>query len=355
MPADGWLAQLRAQGVRRVAGALGFAVDDAPRRGLRPCPSCQATTRGRTDRRAPAEITSDGNGWLCHRCSAKGSVVTLAALSVLQTNEPKREDWRTLREALSSRGILDAKPHTARPTPPREEAAAAPNRPPASEVATLWRSCVPVADDPEVAAFLRSRHLAPDAVDEFHLARALPRNAVLPSWAACKGRSWTETSHRLVVPMAGDFSECASVHVRAIAPQTDFPKGLSPRGFGIAGLAMADPLARLMLTGRPLGDGSDCADLVREAGLVITEGVPDFLGWATHWSDAHESAPAILGIISGSFSAALAARVPDGCRVAIRRHADKAGEKYTEQIIAALAGRCRVHVRKIDGAPNVQG
>jgi hypothetical protein len=347
---DGWLAELRAQGVRRVASALGFSVDEAPRRGLRPCPSCEATTRGKTDRRAPAELTSDGNGWHCYPCSAKGTVVTLAALSVLQTNDPKREDWRTLREALSLRGLLGAPP-----APPRAQAPETPLRPPPSEVAALWRSCVPVADDPEVAAFLRSRHLDPDAVDLFRLARALPHDATLPSWAACRGRSWTETFHRLVLPMAGDSSECASVHVRAIAPFSDFPKGLSPRGFGIAGLAMADPLARLMLTGRPLADGSDSADLVRQSGLIITEGVPDFLGWGTRWSDTHQSAPATLGIVSGSFSAALAARIPDGCRVAVRRHADKAGEKYTEQIIAALAGRCRIHVRKVDGAPDVQG
>ena len=76
--------------------------------------------------------------------------------------------------------------------------------------------------------------------------------------------------------------------------------------------------------------------------VVVSEGVPDFLTWATHYGDAAEDAPALIGVISGSWSLELAATIPDGSRVIVRTHHDKAGDTYAETIRASLARRCKV-------------
>jgi hypothetical protein len=81
---------------------------------------------------------------------------------------------------------------------------------------------------------------------------------------------------------------------------------------------------------------------MRPAALVIAEGVPDFLTWPTRYSDRDESAPAVIGVISGSWSDAIAARVPDGLRVAVRTHRDDAGRGYASRICASLSPRCVV-------------
>ena len=55
-------------------------------------------------------------------------------------------------------------------------------------------------------------------------------------------------------------------------------------------------------------------------------------------------APAVLGILSGSWSDELAARIPTECRVIVKVHRDEAGQKYRDQICRSLSGRCRVFV-----------
>jgi hypothetical protein len=141
-----------------------------------------------------------------------------------------------------------------------------------------------------------------------------------------------------------------SLHARAVSADVGVPKGLSPAGYTVGGLAMADPLARLLLAGEPLGDGMSSAEAVGLYDLVIVEGVPDFLTWATRWGDAAEAAPAVMGVISGSWTDELAARVPDGTCVVIRVHQDGAGAKYAATIKASLDQRCRVRIASDAGA-----
>ncbi len=209
----------------------------------------------------------------------------------------------------------------------------------------MWGACLPISDDAAVSDYLgRERRLAVSALEDAGLARALPVNGWLPSWARCRGQSWRETHHRLIVPMFGPSGLLESLHARTLVPSPDYPKGLSPAGASVRGLVMADALGRLMLADRPLADGEPASAFVSRVGLVLTEGVPDYLTWGSVFSDANESAPAVLGLISGSFTPEIAARIPDGCRIAVRRHADSAGEKYTNAIVSALSSRCRVHV-----------
>ncbi|WP_434348144.1 hypothetical protein ACN6A1_10615 [Myxococcus virescens] len=70
--------------------------------------------------------------------------------------------------------------------------------------------------------------------------------------------------------------------------------------------------------------------------------MPDFLTRATDYSEAAEGAPAVLSVLSGSWTTALAARVPNGTIVGIDTHQDAAGERYARTIAATLAERCRL-------------
>jgi hypothetical protein len=91
-------------------------------------------------------------------------------------------------------------------------------------------------------------------------------------------------------------------------------------------------------------------DLLRQTGgcgteafnttVLIAEGVPDFLTWATH-----REAFAIFGVIAGSWTSAFAERVPRDVRVLIRTHDDDAGHKYAQQIGETLRDRCQVFCR----------
>jgi hypothetical protein len=357
-----WFDQVNGYGARMVAEALGLTVDAPPRRGVRPCPGCGAEKRGSADRRAAAELTSDGGGWHCYRCQAKGDAVALLALATVGSATPGASAWPEVRRWAAARGFCDPDPRDSgslpprprlRPPPPRP-AEAPPPRPPAGEVLELWTRGLPVTADAEAAAWVASRGLNASEVEGRDLARALPVAGALPPWARYLGASWREAParFRLLVPMYGAGGALESLHVRAFTPSD--PKGrdkaASPAGFQVRGLVFADALARTMLGGGLLGDGQPVAELVQTAGVVIAEGEPDFLTWATWASDANEAAPAVLGVVAGSWSDELAARVPDGTPVAVRTHADEAGEKYADRICASVAGRCRVTRRARGGA-----
>jgi len=74
--------------------------------------------------------------------------------------------------------------------------------------------------------------------------------------------------------------------------------------------------------------------------VLITEGVPDFLTWATH-TDAYVT----FGIIAGSWIRGFAECIPPDVRVLIRTHDDDAGHKYAQRIGETLRDRCQVFCR----------
>src|SRR5262249_22559024 len=112
------------------------------------------------------------------------------------------------------------------------------------------------------------------------------------------------------------------------------PKNLTPAGYKMGGLVMAEGLALQVL------QRGSWPDWCRKRQLVVVEGEPDFLTRVSMYSDADEDAPAVMGVMSGSWTAEMAARVPDGTEVIIRTDNDSAGETYAEKIIASLTGRC---------------
>jgi hypothetical protein len=112
----------------------------------------------------------------------------------------------------------------------------------------------------------------------------------------------------------------------------DSPKRLAPTGHTCAGLVFCNPLAWCLLS-NPAG----VADDMGEVRVLVAEGEPDFLTFATS-PDWHGWA--VLGVFSGSWSPDVAARIPDGARVVIATHNDAAGEKYAAAVRNSLAGRC---------------
>jgi hypothetical protein len=182
---------------------------------------------------------------------------------------------------------------------------------------------------------LEARRLDPHRVDDLSRARVIRRDVLqLPRWARFGGRSWVETGHRLVIPVVDAFGQVRSLRAwRVVDGET--PKRLPPAGHRAAGLLLACSMGRGLLAGSvPQG--------AQPPTVLITEGEPDWLTWVTHFSDADEDAPAVLGVLSGSWSSETAARIPDGATVVLRTHHDSAGERYATEIAESLRGRCRL-------------
>lgn len=334
--------------------------------GISPCPSCGAERRSRRDRRGPIGIRPDDRGWRCHRCDAHGNAVNLAAWVLLGAYKPPDSDWRRLQARCAEAGLCDApfdpSPHSpffsARRSPRRceehwrvSQRPPAAIRPPVAEVRDLWQACRSVTSDEEVAAWLVARGLEPENCAAWDLVRALPSELSLPGWARF-GRPWTQSGHRVIIPMYGPQGALETLHARALAPRD--PKGrdkaASPKGAQVAGTIMADRRGLQLLasddTLAPTLSTYKTHTLVHPATLIIAEGVPDFLTWATHYH-AEPDAPAVFGIIAGSWSDAIAERIPDGTRVMVRAHDDKAGHKYAQRIADTLRDRCRVFCRAV--------
>ena len=279
-----------------------------------PCPYPERHRRG--DRRPSAAFNIDKRVWCCRSCEASGGERSLAAaLGIIIA-----PSWET--------------------PPPRRRAPTEPRYPPVAEVDRLWSRAVPVDADPEAAAWLRSRRLRPEKIADVDFARVLPADHPCPPWARYWGRSWPRAGYQLVLPVHDGTGRMRSLRARRI--DGGEPKEIAPRGYSVKGLVLADPLARLLLAGDPLGNGTPSTEAVREVGIVVVEGVPDFLVWVTRYGDAAEDAPAVIGIVSGSWTAEIAAHIPEGTRVAIRTHNDPAGRRYAERIAFSLRDRGRL-------------
>lgn len=330
-------ADVREAGVLPVANALGgieLKRPGSPRHGLTPCPACgvddRSTEHHHDPKRGPIGLTRDHMGWCCHVCGVKGDAVTLASWLCGQGGKVNREVAVACRQA----GILGDTPRQPRPPPPPRVPEYLPN----SELRKFTKLLVPIDEEPSIGAWLLTRRIDPCRVLDLGVTKALPQNAMAPSWAQCKGQQWARAGYRLIAPLYDVNGRMRSFHARAVVDLD--PKSGNPAGYEQAGLTLACPLAKLWLHGDTLGDDKTLAvDWVKRVGLVIVEGLPDWLTQLTKHSDADVDAPAVIGIMSGSWTKAHAEKVPDGCVVGIATDSDKDGNKYAAMIGKTLAGR----------------
>ncbi len=199
----------------------------------------------------------------------------------------------------------------------------------AEESIELWNAAGYVSDCKACSEWLKSRELDPQAVDDFDLARAIPTR--LPFWTSFKGKPWHDQGYRLILPLRGESGQIKNIHARQVFPSNNLPKSVSPAGSTIAGLVFMNSTALWML--------DEPNEIVE---VVINEGIPDYLTRGIFYSDADEHAPAIIGILSGSWGKQIAQVIPDRAQVYIETDTDKTGNKYAKKIASTLIGRCTV-------------
>lgn len=271
-PGPAWWSTVRDRAtVADVAAALGL---DTSRRGIGPCPACNAERRGRDDPRPPLGITGDGHGWGCFRCQAKGDALDLAALRIaggkLRDVAPERRaelrawfagrGWCDNAGGLSPLGAVAAELFGA--VPPkgdprwrlagrelkrREAAGTVPPRtgvetrepqnnrsnsnenppetrtaPPLEELAALWAACRPVNGTgcASIAGdWLRGcRGLDPEALAALDLVRVLPDDYPWPRWLPLGRMERAEwlALYRLAAPMYDAAGELRALRFRAV-------------------------------------------------------------------------------------------------------------------------------------------
>ena len=286
----------------------------------------------------------------CFSCDATGDALALVAVAhgldlrhdfrlVLVEAARLSGEWSLVRE-LDDGEAPSGAPVPVQLVPPLPPPEPVEERVYPPDAADVWARCGAVVEDDGACAYLSGRGLDGDAVADRDLARVLPAPA--PRWATFHGSTWLDTGHRLVLPVFDATGVLRSVRAMRVV-EGDSPKRLPPAGHKAAGLVLADPLARLVLERGAAPEWWPASTPLR---LVVVEGEPDFLTWATRFSDANETAPGVIGVGSGAWSKGLADRIPDRARVIVRTHDDRAGQKYAAEVIDTLGARCDVRVPK---------
>lgn len=319
-----------------------------------PCPVCGAERRGRGERRGPISVfnTSEGEAWKCHAsgCGVGGGAAALLAAVRFREIPPKGDErWREVMAELEpfqpspTARFVTSRARERSPKPSNAMETAAPTYPPDAEVEAVWQAGLPLDrlphDDPSLG-FLKRRGLSAALLTQLDLARALP--AAIHPRPAWLPRS-TPDLHRLVVGLHDADGKLRSLRFRAIREPAKPAKSLPPIGYNLSGLVMADPLALALLRGQRADDDG----MPWDGRVVIAEGETDWWTLAAH-PRRHERARAegkthaVFGVVAGSWSDAVAARIPSQAQVVVWTDLDSAGDRYAETVRASLASRCTV-------------
>lgn len=327
---DGWIGELKSQGVARVAQALGLTVT---RNAISPCPACGQATRHRKskDKRGAVSISADGRLWVCRQCEEGGDAVTLAAWKAVGKGAPSRDEWPEVRRACEWSGVGLG----SGPAPIPAPVAQAPKRPPAAELAALWAAgtkpeLAAVSEDKsdrEAARYIASRgiNLGDLALFEPEMCRILPRadQHAFPAWWPAWRPKWR--LHRWAVRAYETDGTAASIHARAVVRELPDPTKRWPEGVGSGGLLFANRRGAALLRGEA-GD---------TAAVFIAEGLTDTVSASIFWA-VEARRFAVLGYVSGSKSALAGVRWPVGLDVFVATDADSKGDDYACEVRAAL-------------------
>ena len=288
------------------------------------------------EKNASCSVTLGPDGTIrvkCFACDFAGNVFSLVATAYgLDIRNQFRE---VLEEAANIAGRHDLaeeirggkavgspRPLMSPPviTPPVPE----PDYPEIRDVEAVWNSAQAVTDDIDISTYLEGRGITARIVTMYNLARVMALTTIRPRWARYQGVSWFETGHRLLVPVYTPDGQRRSLRAwRVIDGET--PKRLPPGGHKASGLILANPNACALLRGE-----------IGPTLVIVVEGEPDFL---TH---ACRAEGPVIGVLSGSWTQEFANRIPLGSEVIVRTHHDRAGDKYSTEIIKSIAKRCMV-------------
>ncbi len=264
--------------------------------------------------------------WHCHGCDEGGHVTGFV---VKEMDMEWKDAVLHLADMAGVDGdVLFSGNQTRSSATPRRKEPEPPMRLPKDEVLRVWIAGTFNRREGLLAGWAKNRGMDPRGLRR--LAKLVPER--LPDWANYKATWWFESGHRLVVPMYDGNGEMASLHARCIEKvkrYESYPKGLFPSGASVKGLVMANSNGVAMLKGEET-----------PTPIIILEGVPDFLSWASQPSGRSYT---VFGIVSGSFNESIAARIPDGVRIVIRTDNDEAGHKYAAKIQKLLMNRCRLY------------
>lgn len=298
------------------------------------------------DDRSPSLSVSAAKGvFLCFGCGASGDAIE----AFRRLHDVRFPD--AVRELAARFGVLlDEESPAPRRYRPLRYVPPPPAYPPDEQITALARFCRPVTEDGEVASYLEYRGIDATAVAAQRLAFALRSDApssVLPHHRPDdRGiRSWTETHHRLVVPMF----DASGIRRNVVARSVELlPSRKTAASGTCAGLVFANEGGLRFLRGEPaaLPPADDAVDLtwpirrgsaLAARSIVIAEGEIDFLNVAAERDDL----AAVFGVRAGSWTQAHADRLPDGLHVVVATDDDEAGDRYAESIVGSLAGRIR--------------
>jgi KaiC/GvpD/RAD55 family RecA-like ATPase len=226
-------------------------------------------------------------------------------------------------EIRGGRPAAERTPRAPVPPPEPEPEREYPDR---ADVGKLWGAAKPCGSDTAVFGLLRSRAIDPDAASDLALARVLARGEPLPPWATYQGASWLDSGHRMICRVVDSSGQVRSLRSWQVDGKPG-PKRLPPSGCRASGLVLANREAAAMLAGKG-----------KPACLVVCEGEPDWLTWATRVPRG----VAVVGIGSGSWTPEHTAKIPKGLDVFVRTHCDPAGEKYAAHVAETIGERCQV-------------
>jgi len=281
------------------------------------------------ERTPSCSVTRGPDGTIRVRCFGCDWSADVLGLVAAARGLDARRDFREVLAAAAELGGLhqlvaelagDA-PRALRAVPPLPEPAPEREYPPADEVLAVWSAARPVAEVEACQVTLALRGLFPGP----ELARTLIQ-APAQRWARYQGASWLETGHRVLLPTFDARGDLRSLRAWQVNRDASGPKRLPPAGHRATELVLANDLAVCLLR--------ESAEPVR---LLIAEGEPDFLSLCQQYPGA-----AVIGVFSGSWSEAFAARIPFGSLVSIRTHHDAAGQRYADAITKTLAGRALI-------------
>lgn len=342
-----WIDAISRQHVLEVAHGLGLVVlkSSSASGGSFACPACNAERRhqSRHDRRLACGVRPDGTGWRCFECEVSGDQLHLVALALTgrKFNELGADDKQRVRtwvEEWTNEGTA-RELATERPRLDLTIGDAAPQYPPPGDVLALLQRCRVVTADKRISTWLSDeRGLDARAVAGRGLAAALSWGTECPAWARTgnaetEGKPWSQTGYRLLVPMLDASGRLRNVLARFVGtPKSErAPKSRAAKGYQRRALVLADDPGRQLLAGALDTRG-------RALRVVVAEGEMDLLTFASA-PEPEGTCRAVIGIVNGSWSDDVAARIPDGATVVVATHHDSDGEKYRKAIVRSLEPR----------------